>query len=398
MKTHNQFFIILTSEFPPEMYGGIAYWAKNLLGTLTRLGYNATVLTHLNQRQKVFDVLSTKNVRYISGHDWNKFHWLYRLPHLLKLLFTKKNVVIIAATWDEIQVVHHLKKFFGFRIYCSSHGTDITKHVYPKKAKTLKSINSVFKSVDLFMPVSRSLEKRARSMFSNLSCNSIVLGCNVNTDLFRPETDQQNKIRLREKLAINPASQLLISIGRMLGVKGFRQVIMALPEIRKRIPDILYMIVATPLEPEYSLLKHLISELKLERHVIFQPPVRNSALPEILQAADVFVLTSEPIYFPHYQEEGLPRVIAEASACGLPVVVSTTGGLAEAVIDNETGFIVPHGDQDCLKNSIIALLTDKEMAHKMGNNGRSFVINKFSEQAMTEKILLMAQADQREHL
>lgn len=353
MAKHKKHFIILTSELPPDMYGGIAYWAENLFCKLDQLGYDVTVLTHLHRKQKDGGVKSTKNLRYISGHDWSKFHWLYRLPHIVQLLLIKKNVVIIAATWNDIQVVHHLKKIFRFRIYCSSHGTDITKHVYPRKGKTIESINTVFESVDLFMPVSLSLDKRAKSMFPKLSCNSIILGCNVNTELFRPERNRQNKIRLKEKLALGPDSPLLISVGRMLGVKGFRQVIMALPDIRNHIPDIRYMIVASPLEPEYALLKHLISELKLEEHVIFRQPVSNTALPEILQAADVFILTSEPVYFPHYQEEGLPRVIAEASACGLPVIVSTTGGLAEAVLDNETGFVVPHGDQNCLKNRIM---------------------------------------------
>lgn len=390
MKQKNKFFIILTSEFPPEIYGGIAFWAVNLLNTLTNNDYEAIVLTHKNRIHKKLQVKSTGIVRYINGHDWKKLHWLYRMPYLIKLLLTRKNVVLIAATWDEIQVIYNLKAFFNFSIFCSSHGTDITKHVFPRKEKTIRKINAIFKSIDLFMPVSQSLDRLARSMFPNISCKSLVLGCNVNTDIFRPEPDKLKKSALRRQFDIDPTCSLIITVGRMMAVKGFQQIIMALPEIRKTIPNVLYMIVAKPQAPEQQLIQHLVKELDLENHVVIQNPVSNDELPMLLQAADVFALTSEPVYFPHYQEEGLPRVIPEASACGLPVVVSTTGGLREAVVDNETGFVIRHGDLEMLKKRLILLLTDKKLASEMGKKGRQHVIRNFSDQSMADKFLNIA--------
>lgn len=387
MGSDSKSFIILTSEYPPETYGGIAYWASNFLETLTRSGYEAVVLTHKNKLQKKVGVTSTDTVRYIHGHDWKKFHWLYRLPVLLKLLLTRKNVVVIASTWDELQIIYRLKPLFGFRIYCSSHGTDITKHVFPKNEQTIRKIDRIFRSVDLFIPVSHSLDRLARTMFPALTCKSIVLGCNVDTNIFRPVENREKKAALKKKLGIDPAHPLMITVGRMMAVKGFRHVIMALPHIIESIPDIRYMIIAQPQEPEYLLIRHLISELGLERHVIIKPPIKNSELPEILQAADLFVLTSEPVYCPHYQEEGLPRVIPEASACGLPVIVSSTGGLGEAVIDNETGFVVAHGSQDLLRKLLITVLTHKESASEMGKKGRRHIEKEFSNQSMITRIL-----------
>jgi phosphatidyl-myo-inositol dimannoside synthase len=389
----NTLFIILCSEYPPNMYGGIAQWAENLHDTLSKSGYDTIVLTHKNRQHKKLKVRSTKTVRYISGHDWKKLHWLYRLPALIKLLLTHKNVVLIPATWDELQVIHHFKPLFHFRIYCSSHGTDITKHVFPRKEKTIRKINKIFSSVDLFMPVSQSLDRLTRSMFPNITYKSIVLGCNINTTIFCPVPDQATKTELRKQFGINDQCHLMITIGRMMAVKGFRHIIMALPDIRKTIPDICYMIVAKPDEPEIMLIEHLVKELHLEKHVIIQPPINNKKLPQLLQTADLFVLTSEPVYFPHYQEEGLPRVIPEASSCGLPVIVSTTGGLAEAVVNNETGFIVHHGDQEALKTSIRTLLTNGEKAKEMGMKGRQYVLKHFSDEVMKTKILSIAEQE-----
>ena len=394
MQKEKTLYILLTSEYPPEMYGGIAHWAKNFFDTLIRSNHQAVVLTHKNRKHSKLQITSTDKVRYIKGHDWQKFHWLYRMPYLLKFLLTHKNVTLVAATWDELHIIHKLKPFFGFKIYCSSHGTDITKHVFPRREKNIKKINAIFRSIDLFMPVSQSLDHLARSMFPNISCKSLVLGCNVNTEIFRPEPDKLKKAAIKKQFNIDPTCSLVITVGRMMAVKGFRQIIMALPEIRKTIPSVLYMIVANPQAPEQQLIQYIVKELDLENHVAIQNPVSNNELPKLLQIADVFALTSEPVYFPHYQEEGLPRVIPEASACGLPVVVSTTGGLDEAVVDNETGFVIRHGDQETLKRKLIALLTDKKLAVEMGNSGRKHVIKNFSDQSMTEKILSIANTEQ----
>jgi len=151
------------------------------------------------------------------------------------------------------------------------------------------------------------------------------------------------------------------------------------------------MIVADKAEPEILLIDRLIQELHLEGHIIIQPPVSNTDLPKLLQSADLFVLTSEPVYCPFYQEEGLPRVIPEASACGLPVVVSTTGGLPEGVVNGETGYTVPNGDQQSLKAAITTLLSNPEKAANMGRKGREHVLKHFSYEAMATRILSIAE-------
>jgi phosphatidyl-myo-inositol dimannoside synthase len=383
-------FVILCSEYPPFM-GGIALWAENLLKTLTANGYEAIVLTHLTRSHKKKGVRSTQEVRYIAGHDWRKFHWLYQLPTLLKYMATRKELILVAATWDDLQVIYRLKPLFRFKIYCASHGTDVTKHVFPRKPKVITKINKIYSSIDLFMPVSRSLDNIARSMYPNLRCPSLVLGCNVLTDVFVPEHEPERKKALRKQFGIEPESKLLITVGRMVGVKGFRHVLMAVAALRDRYPDLAYMIVADRDEPECFLIDALLKELRIENRVIIHPSVDNHELPKLLQAADIFVLTSEPVYFPSYQEEGLPRVIPEASACEIPVIVSTTGGLPEGVRDGQTGFIVPNGDQDALKRSICSLFDDPAKARDMGRRGRRYVLEQFSDTTMMSKILSMAE-------
>ena len=387
MRKEKTLYILLTSEFPPGKYGGIAYWASNLLSTLRRNGRDAVVLTRRNRTHEKLRLQSGEGIVYLRGHDWKKLRWLYRLPRLLYFLMTRRNVVLVAATWDELQVVHRLKALFNFRIYCSSHGTDVTRHVYPENIARKQNIRSVFRNVDLFLPVSRSLDRLARKEYGGLDCGTLVLGCNVDTETFRPAEKPETRRELRRKAGIAEESPVLISVGRMMAVKGYRTVIMAIPDILEHYPDLRYVIVSEPLDPERRLIEALVRRLNIEKNVMLLPPVPHEELPGLLCAADVFVLTSEPVYCPYYQEEGLPRVIVEASACGLPVIVSTTGGLPEAVIDGETGCVVETGDLRALKTAILELLGNRERAAEMGEKGRAFVRENFSDSAMAEKIL-----------
>ena len=84
-------------------------------------------------------------------------------------------------------------------------------------------------------------------------------------------------------------------------------------------------------------------------------------MPELLAAADVFTLSS--------LWEGLPRVIPQAMAAGLPIVATAIDGNAEAVVDGETGVLVPPGDPAALGSALAALLRDPTRAREMGSAG-----------------------------
>ncbi|SFC75544.1 Glycosyltransferase involved in cell wall bisynthesis [Halobiforma haloterrestris] len=116
-------------------------------------------------------------------------------------------------------------------------------------------------------------------------------------------------------------------------------------------------------------------QLGLEHHVEFKGEVYN--VPKYLNVADGFVLSS--------RWEGFGLVVAEAMACGLPVISTDAGGTSEIVVDGETGFLVERGNPDDLAASM-ATLMELPAAERAtyGTNGRQRVKEMFSIESATE--------------
>jgi glycosyltransferase involved in cell wall biosynthesis len=122
-------------------------------------------------------------------------------------------------------------------------------------------------------------------------------------------------------------------------------------------------------------LRALARESGLERDVFFTG--RCERVAELLSVSDVCVLSS--------RAEGFSNAILEYMAAARPVVATDVGGAREAVIEGETGYLVPPGDDQTMAARIISLLNDPERAKKMGERGRTVAKRKFSCEAQLER-------------
>ncbi len=106
--------------------------------------------------------------------------------------------------------------------------------------------------------------------------------------------------------------------------------------------------------------------------VRFMDEVSDSDLPETYRRAAVFVMPTRQDYHDG-SVEGFGIVYLEASASGLPVVAARSGGAAEAVLENETGLLVPPDDPPALTKALTYLLDDPALRQRMGRAGRLWV-------------------------
>lgn len=115
---------------------------------------------------------------------------------------------------------------------------------------------------------------------------------------------------------------------------------------------------------------NLARKLNIESKVTFVDQIPHNQVPKILNRLDIFVCLS--------RKESFGVSVIEASACGLPVVVSSVGGLPETLIDGKTGFIVKKEDPESATKAIEKLINEPKLRKKMGKAGRKFVINNYS--------------------
>jgi glycosyltransferase involved in cell wall biosynthesis len=96
----------------------------------------------------------------------------------------------------------------------------------------------------------------------------------------------------------------------------------------------------------------------------------------------------------------LPRTLLEAQAMKKPVVAYDSGGIGEALLPGETGFLVPKGSIGDLAKKIALLITDEELRLRMGKLGRELIFRKFSSSSLVdrhERLYLSALSTHQRH-
>jgi glycosyltransferase involved in cell wall biosynthesis len=151
------------------------------------------------------------------------------------------------------------------------------------------------------------------------------------------------------------------TIARLTIQKGIDIFLRALADI----PDVRGVIVGDgPLETE---LKELAADLGVGQRVSWMGWKKDA--PRLVDDFDIFVLAS--------RWEGFGRVLVEAAYAECPVISTRVVGTSEAMIEGETGLLVPPEDKDSLVRAIITLLQDEERAREMGRRGREFALSQF---------------------
>lgn len=188
-----------------------------------------------------------------------------------------------------------------------------------------------------------------------------VIPYGVDVETFRP--DRQAGLAWRGRLGLTDDDVLLLGVGRMVTKKGFHHLLEAAPDLLRENPR-LHVVLAGAGD---RLEEYRRSLAGLGR-VHFPGAVLRDTLPDLYRAADLFVLPA--VHDPEGNVDGLPNVILEAMASGLPVIASGISGIPLAVTDGENGFLVTEGDADSLGDRIARLAADPDLRRRLGQASR----------------------------
>lgn len=210
-----------------------------------------------------------------------------------------------------------------------------------------------------------------------------AVDCNIYSPIWEDDEDSDRSI-LRSKYGLQKYKTILY-VGRLTPKKGTHIVIDAMNSVMDSHPNTALMIIGskwyggTETTEYIEALKKLSKEL--QGPVIFTGFLSPTEIPKYYSAGDIFVNMSQ-------WREPLARVHYEAMAAGLPIITTNRGGNAEVMQEGVNGFIInDYENPRVLEKNIVRLLDNKDLAHRLGVNGRNIAQEKYNFNRLANDLL-----------
>ncbi|OWR15149.1 glycosyltransferase family 4 protein [Chryseobacterium sp. VAUSW3] len=217
--------------------------------------------------------------------------------------------------------------------------------------------------------VKYNITKKPVKILANGNVNGIDL------TFFDPSIfSEEDKLSLKEKLAILPDDFVFIFIGRLVKDKGINELIHAFKKLSSSKAKLLLV---GSLEPDHGLEDDTLHEIKNNPDIIsvgFQKDVR------------LFLAISDALVFPSYRE-GFPNVVMQAGAMGLPSIVTDINGSNEIIIHNENGIIIPPKNDLFLYESMVMVSKDLALREKLKRNARQMIADRYQQSVVLNALL-----------
>jgi glycosyltransferase involved in cell wall biosynthesis len=252
-----------------------------------------------------------------------------------------------------------------------------------------RSLNLYQRNAPFFAKVERASYKLANAIVANSNASASelvnlehvpaarvrVIHNGLDPDRFAaPITREQ----ARQTLQLDRDALVFLMSANLKGYKAHAVLIEALRQNLSRLPNWLLLLAGRD-DGEGSTIVKLSSQAGFADRVRMLGERRD--MPMLLRAADVGVLSS--------REEGFPNAIIEYMVAGLPVVTTAAGGSIEAVVDGETGVIVPVDDAAKLGDGLVRLASDPGLRLRMGQAGRRRAVQLFSLDACVDAYIAL---------
>lgn len=173
-----------------------------------------------------------------------------------------------------------------------------------------------------------------------------------------------------------------IAVGRLVEKKAPHLTIRAFSLVAREVPNVKLNLIGDG--PLRSRCEDEISRYKLQDRVVMHGAVCHSVVQQLMSSSSVFLQHS--VESSDGDCEGLPVAILEAMAAGLPVVSTKHSGIPEAVIDGETGLLVPENDVEGMASAMLSLLRDPKGALQMGRAGQVRIEENFTHIRTAERL------------
>lgn len=354
--------LFATLEYPPQK-GGISSYYKGLVENLEKQGFQIQVLS------------SSLLSKYLFPQ------WLLGYFKIKKLLKTEKFAWLFVGQILPLGTIAWLlRKKIKYVVFL--HGMDI---LMAQKSFRKKFLAKKILEKAQFIVTNSNFTKNLVSDFLGKKIKKdilVIYPCpNIATEKISPEKIEE----LKRKLGIT-GKKILITVGRLVKRKGHELVLLALKEIVKQEKNIIYLIIGDG--PNFQSLVKQVQKLNLNNYVRFLGEVPEEEKLHLYALADIFVMPSKQI---GPDVEGFGLVFLEAGLFEKPAIGGESGGVVEAIVHGQTGFLVNPNDSQNLARIIQALLKDSDLRLKIGQNAKQYILENFNWEKEIKKIIPLLQ-------
>lgn len=361
--------MVISTPFPPEE--GIGYYVYNLSKKMIEKGHKVTVITKgkLKIEKINFDGICVFKVPFIPLYPFHISIYGYFINKMLKKIENNFDIIhihtplspVIKTSLPIVSTVHTSVIEDARHIEIVDIKSLLVKKIFTKLVSKPLLFNLINRSCAV-TTVSNSVASELKIYFG--FSNAIVVGNGVDEKIFKPINNKNKR-------------KYILYVGRLSYRKGLFDLLKCAKIICERYNINFFLIGKGELKRK---LKDKINKEGLQSKVLFLGYVSRKELVHLYQNATVFVIPS------HY--EGLPTVILEAMACGLPVVATEIGANKDVINNCKNGLLIPTKSPEKMAEAISTLIEDEELRIKLGKNARKTIQEKFTWDVVTDKVLM----------
>jgi phosphatidylinositol alpha-1,6-mannosyltransferase len=351
--------ILLTNDFPPKV-GGIQSYLWELWRRLPP------------------DEVTVYTASYPGAEWWDreqKFHIvrakervLLPNPHLARRVRELAATVgAEAVVIDPASPLGLVGPSLGLPYAVVLHGAEVT--VPGRLPGSRQLLARALSHASLWVSAGHYPEAEARRAAPHAKAETVTLPPGVDAEHFRP-LPAIERVAARAHFGLPVNGQLVVSVSRLVPRKGMDTLIEAASALSTKFPG-LSVAIAGSGRDKYRL-ERLAAKASIPVKLVGRLP--GPDLARFYACADVFALCCRSRWW-GLEQEGFGTVLVEAAACGVPCITIDSGGASEAVVDGETGLVVPgersRAEQvEGVRDALSALLSDPARARQMGQAGR----------------------------
>ena len=347
-------------------WNAAAEYCITISSALSKRGHNVVVLCEKDTPS--YKKAVAENLQVESMISFRPLHFLSDLLTIKRAFRTLYNdVQIVNVHTAHTQTLFVIAKvLFGLRYKLIRTRVDSRKiKRYPFNKFSYKSMSGVI--------VANTADREEVASFTRLPGNRItIIHAGVDTERF---CHMGGKAESRQKFHIPPGVPVIGNIARRSPVKGHDVFFKAAQLIQSDMKDAFFVTAGVDDTVSLESLRGMAEQAGVAERTLFLDFVDNVA--ELITSLDIGMVSS-------IGSENHSRITLEYMACGVPVVGSNVGDIAELIEDRKTGFLVGAGDFVAMADAVIRLLKDNELREVFGYRARRLAEQKFSINSFAE--------------